>query len=94
MRDTLRRSTRYDYLHARSARRASKASKICSLCSTNEQGEQDMLALLDERAGRAKKKSSLVYRSSKHDFLMNRVQLILSLDLLLRLLKLQTLVTK
>jgi hypothetical protein len=53
-----------------------------------------MLALLDERAERAKEESPLVYRSPKHDFLMNRVQLILSLDLLLRLLKLQTLVTK
>jgi len=27
----------------------------CSLCSTNEQDEQGMLALLDERAERAKK---------------------------------------
>jgi hypothetical protein len=32
---------------------------------------------------------SLIYRFLKHDFLINRVQFILSLDLLLRLLKLQ-----
>ncbi len=55
MRNALRRSTRYDYLHVRSARRASKTSKVCSLCSTNEQDEQGMLALLDERAERTKK---------------------------------------
>jgi len=54
MRNALRRSTRYDYLHARSARQASKTSKACSLCSTSEQDEQGMLALLDERAGRTK----------------------------------------
>jgi len=55
MRNALRRSTEYGYLHARSARRTSKTSKVCSLCSTSEQDEQGMLALLDERAGRAKK---------------------------------------
>jgi len=80
--------------YVRSARQASKTSKICSLCSTNEQDEQGMLALLDERAERAKEESSLIYRFFKHDFLINRVQLILSLDLLLQLLKLQTLVIK
>jgi hypothetical protein len=80
--------------YARSARRASKTSKVCSLCSTSEQDEQDMLALLDEQAERAKEESSLIYRSSKHDFLINRVQFILSFDLLLQLLKLQTLVIK
>jgi len=39
-------------------------------------------------------KSSLVYRSPKYDSLINRVQFILSLDLLLRLPKLQILVIK
>jgi hypothetical protein len=53
----------------------------------------DALDVLDSEHNE-QKESSLVYRSSKHDFLMNRVQLILSLDLLLRLLKLQTLVIK
>jgi len=52
-----------------------------------------MLAMLDERARRATS-IFFVYRKLKHDFLMNRVQLILSLDLLLRLPKLQTLVIK
>jgi len=52
-----------------------------------------MLAMFDERARRAIS-ISFVYRKLEHDSLMDRVQLILSLDLLLRLPKLQTLVTK
>jgi hypothetical protein len=52
-----------------------------------------MLDMLDSEHDE-QEESSLVYRSPKHDFLINRVQFILSLDLLLRLLKLQTLVTK
>ncbi len=44
-----------------------------------------MFNMLDNERSE-QEKSSLVYRSPKHDFLINRVQLILSLDLLLRLL--------
>ena len=44
-----------------------------------------MLVMLDERARRATS-ISFVYRKLEHDSLMDRVQLILSLDLLLRLL--------
>ncbi len=44
-----------------------------------------MLDMLDNEHDE-QEESSLVYRSSKYDFLINRVQLILSFDLLLRLL--------
>jgi hypothetical protein len=53
----------------------------------------DALDVLDSEHNE-QRESSLVYRSSKHDFLINRVQLILSFNLLLQLLKLQILVIK
>jgi len=40
------------------------------------------------------KRSSFLYKSLKYDFLINRVQFILSFNLLLRLFKLQILVIK
>ena len=58
-----------------------------------QRAERSVLDMLDSEHGE-QGRSPLVYRSSKHDSLMDRVQLILSLDLLLRLPKLQTLVTK
>ena len=51
-----------------------------------------MLAMLDERARRTIN-IFFVYRELEHDFLMNRVQLILSLDLLLRLLSCKSLLS-
>ncbi len=66
----------------------------------NEQSEQcsrraerAVLDMLDSELSE-QEESPLVYRSPKHDFLMNCVQLILSFDLLLRLLKLQFLAIK
>ncbi len=80
-------------------------SEQCSTCSTTSKANNVRVRHVRQRAKRAifdmfdnerseQKKSSLVYRFPKHDFLINCVQLILSLDLLLRLLKLQTLVIK
>jgi len=67
-------STEYGYLHLllRLYQGAARAEVLASPCSTKEQEEHD--------------RSSLVYRDPQHDSLMDRVQLILSLDLLLRLL--------
>jgi len=45
----------------------------------------DVFDMLDNELNE-QEESSLVYRSSKYDSLINRVQLILSFDLLLRLL--------
>jgi len=80
-------------------------SEQCSTCSTasrassahtrhaRQRAERAVLDMLDSERSK-QEKSSLVYRFSKHDFFMNRVQLILSLDLLLQLSKLQILVIK
>jgi len=81
------------------------ANEQCSTCLTTSRANNARVRHARQRAKRAmldmldnehseQGGSPLVYRSPKHDFLMNRVQLILSLDLLLRLPKLQTLVTK
>jgi len=91
-------STKHDYLHTR---RLDKRATLDML--DNEHDERYSIYSITSMTSSSRsldnehdeqEKSSLIYRSLKHDFLMNCVQLILSLNLLLRLLKLQTLVIK
>ncbi len=72
------------------------ANERCSTCLTTSKANNARVRHVRQRAKRVvfdmfdnehseQEKSSLVYRFPKYDFLINRVQLILSFNLLLRL---------
>jgi len=58
-----------------------------------QRAKRTMFDILDNEYNE-QERFSLLYRFPKHDSLINRILFILSLDLLLRLLELQTLVIK